>query len=163
MSKQKTKFDWMTIGQISERTGIKPSAIRFYETVGLISADRDPAGQRRFRRADIRRLSFIVAAQTLGLTLKGIGEELKHLPKDRPLNSKDWKKISTKFREDLNARIESLIRLRDNLEGCIGCGCLSMENCALFNPQDGAGLKGAGPRYLKGDSPSEVNPDLAND
>ena len=156
MVKKPHSLDWMTIGQISKRTGIAASAIRFYEDQGLIDPTRDRAGQRRFRRMDIRLLSFVMATQNLGFPLSRIKQELDRIPKDKPLGAKEWAKISATFGQELDKRIESLTQLRANLEGCIGCGCLSMENCKLFNPEDKASTLGQGPRYVMGNSASEV-------
>ena len=147
-----SKKDWLTIGQISARTGLATSAIRYYDSQGLIAAHRDNAGQRRFRRADIRRLSFVVAAQTFGLSLSEIKTELRKLPVDKILSADDWEKISVRMRARLDTRIADLERLRDKLDGCIGCGCLSMDQCTLFNPGDAISKKGTGARILLGDS-----------
>ncbi|MGV6846764.1 MAG: redox-sensitive transcriptional activator SoxR [Marinibacterium sp.] len=143
----------LSIGDISARTGLAVSAIRYYETEGLISPWRSPSGQRRFDRADLRRLSFIKIAQALGFPLARIRETLADLPEGRPPGKADWARISREFRRDLDARIAELETLRDRLDGCIGCGCLSLEVCALYNPDDTASGRGAGPRYLMGDRP----------
>lgn len=145
--------DGLTIGQISARTGLSVSAIRFYEAEGLVSPWRNEGGQRRFERADIRRLSFVLIAQKFGFTLPQIRAELDCLPKGRTPTRADWAGISAGFRAELDARIEALTRLRDTLDGCIGCGCLSLEVCALYNPADRAAARGEGPRYLMGDRP----------
>ncbi len=109
---------------------------------------RTHAGQRQFRRADIRRLSFVMVAQKLGFTLTEIKTELAPLPQNRAPNKQDWARISTQFRKRLNDRITALELLRDKLDGCIGCGCLSLENCHLYNPDDEAGKDGAGAQFL---------------
>ncbi|MEO4040496.1 redox-sensitive transcriptional activator SoxR [Hoeflea sp. CAU 1731] len=139
------------IGDLAGRTGVSVSAIRFYETAGLLTSERNAAGQRRFVRSDIRRLAFVQIAQQLGFTIEQIRKQLAALPAKRTPNKKDWSKISRNFRKELDDRIERMVRLRDNLDGCIGCGCLSLRACALLNPDDKAGKVGAGPRYLLGD------------
>ncbi len=143
----------LSIGDLADRTGLAVSAIRYYETKGLIAPERNAGGQRRFMRSDIRRLSFIMIAQQFGFSLPQIEAELRQLPNSRPPNKTDWARISTRFRDVLNAKIETLERLRDNLDGCIGCGCLSLDSCALYNSGDRAGKLGKGPRYLMGDRP----------
>ena len=141
----------LTIGQLSRRTGMSVSAIRFYETKGLVRAVRTGGNQRRFMRSDIRRLSFALIAQRLGLTLTEIVAELAILPLNRAPTRPDWQAISKRIRGTLEARIEMLARTRDLLDGCIGCGCLSLSRCALYNPDDRASRAGAGPRFLLGD------------
>ncbi|MFL4470278.1 redox-sensitive transcriptional activator SoxR [Tateyamaria armeniaca] len=141
------------IGEIAARTGLAVSAIRYYEEEGLIAPWRNAGGRRRFQRADIRRLSFVMIAQQFGFTLPQIRVELDRLPRHRAPTKADWARISRTFRNDLNTRISRLERLRDTLDGCIGCGCLSLEACALYNPADRAGQRGTGPRYLLGDRP----------
>ena len=148
--------DILQIGALAERTGLSVSAVRFYEKEGLITPMRSAGNQRRYLRADIRRLSFIRVAQQLGLSLEEIRRALASLPHGRTPNTKDWAKLAAAIREDLNRRIESLMRLRDNLDGCIGCGCLSMKRCALYNPEDAARAKGTGPRWVMGDRPGDV-------
>lgn len=145
--------DGLTIGQLAARTGLAVSAIRYYETQGLIRPWRNGGGQRRYERADLRRLSFVIIAQQFGFSLPQIRAELDRLPGGRTPTKADWARISMAFRASLDARIETLIRLRENLDGCIGCGCLSLEACRLYNPQDRASQYGAGPRYLMGDRP----------
>ena len=147
--------EMMSIGEIAERTGLSVSAIRFYETQGLVTPRRNPGGQRRFLRSDIRRLSFVLIAQQLGFSLDEIRLRLTTLPSGRPPTKKDWAKISRTFRAALQERIDIMTRMRDRLDGCIGCGCLSLSNCALYNPDDRARALGAGPRYLLGDSPTD--------
>lgn len=143
----------LPIGWVSERTGLAVSAIRHYETEGLIHPWRNAGGQRRYARADLRRLSFVMIAQQLGFSLPEIRVELDRLPKQRTPTKADWARISRAFRSRLEERIDALALLRDNLDGCIGCGCLSLETCKLYNPQDRASHRGAGPRYLMGDRP----------
>ncbi|MBA96324.1 MAG: redox-sensitive transcriptional activator SoxR [Sulfitobacter sp.] len=141
----------LSIGALARRTGLAVSAIRYYEAQGLIKPWRNGGGQRRFNRADLRRLSFVMIAQQFGYTLPQIRQELDRLPDGRTPTKGDWTRISKSFRATLNQRIEMLTRLRDDLDGCIGCGCLSLKACALYNPHDKAGEKGQGPRYLMGD------------
>lgn len=138
----------LLIGRVAERTGIAVSAIRFYEEAGLISSNRNSGGQRVFETADIRRISFIIISQKLGFSLKQIKTHLERLPDERTPTLKDWKRISRSFSVDIDARIAELTQLRSKLTGCIGCGCLSLKKCALYNQDDVAGAQGAGPRYL---------------
>ncbi|HIF78600.1 MAG: redox-sensitive transcriptional activator SoxR [Sulfitobacter sp.] len=144
----------LSIGALAKRTGLAVSAIRYYEAQGLIAPWRNAGGQRRFDRADLRRLSFVMIAQQFGFTLPQIKAELDRLPGGRTPTKADWTRISEGFRAALDVRIATLNKLRDNLDGCIGCGCLSLEACALYNPIDQAGEKGPGPRYLMGDEPA---------
>ncbi|WP_127111869.1 redox-sensitive transcriptional activator SoxR [Shimia sediminis] len=146
----------LSIGQVSDRTGLAPSAIRFYEEEGLVFPFRTDSGQRRFDRADIRRLSFVMISQGLGFTLPQIREALKSLPEGRTPTKRDWERISGRFRRDLDTRIAQMQALRDKLDGCIGCGCLSLQNCKLYNPEDRIARKGQGPRYLLGDQVSDA-------
>jgi len=141
----------LSIGALARRTGLAVSAIRYYEAQGLIKPWRNGGGQRRFNRADLRRLSFVMIAQQFGYTLPQIRQELDRLPDGRTPTKGDWTRISKSFRATLDQRIEMLTRLRDDLDGCIGCGCLSLKACALYNPHDKAGEKAQGPRYLMGD------------
>lgn len=143
----------LSIGALADRTGLAVSAIRYYEAQGLLAPWRNAGGQRRFERADIRRLSFVMIAQQFGFTLPEIRDLLSDLPGKRTPTPQDWAEISTTFRSRLDARIDTLQQLRDNLDGCIGCGCLSLPKCKLYNPDDKAGQKGTGPRYLMGDRP----------
>ncbi len=145
----------LSIGELARRTGLSVSAIRFYEARGLVSAVRSAGNQRRFLRSDIRRLSFALVAQRLGLTLAEVEAELSQLPHGRAPTQGDWEAISKRLRGRLDAQIEMLERTRDLLDGCIGCGCLSMERCALYNPEDRAARAGAGPRFLLGDRASD--------
>jgi MerR family transcriptional regulator, redox-sensitive transcriptional activator SoxR len=141
----------LSIGQLAERTGLSVSAIRFYETRGLVKAIRTGGNQRRFMRADIRRLSFALIAQQLGLSLKEIEAELATLPQGRAPTRQDWQAISRRIHGALQARVEMLQRTRELLDGCIGCGCLSLAKCALYNRNDRAAQGGTGPRFLLGD------------
>ena len=134
----------LSIGDLARRTGLSVSAIRVYEGRGLVSAIRTSGNQRRFLRSDIRRLSFALIAQRLGLTLTEIEAELATLPQGRAPTQKDWERISRRVRGVLDARIAMLERTRDMLDGCIGCGCLSLDRCALYNPGDRAAGRGPG-------------------
>ncbi|WP_209506594.1 MULTISPECIES: redox-sensitive transcriptional activator SoxR [unclassified Ruegeria] len=145
----------LAIGALARRTGLAVSAIRYYEAQGLIAPWRNAGGQRRYQRADIRRLSFVMIAQQFGLTLPEIREVLSGLPGKRTPTPQDWKAISVRLRTHLDQRIDTLKRLRDNLDGCIGCGCLSLPKCKLYNPDDRAKSHGSGPRYLMGDAPED--------
>lgn len=136
------------IGQVAARTGIAVSAIRFYEEAGLITAGRSAGGNRVFAAADIRRISFIMVAQKLGFSLKQIREQLDSLPDNRTPNMADWEKIGQSFSVDIDERIAALARLKEKLAGCIGCGCLSLQNCSIFNEGDLAAEGGVGPRFL---------------
>ncbi len=146
----------LPIGEVADRTGLAVSAIRFYEKTGLITAERAPSGHRRFPRSTIRRVSFILICQNLGYSLQEIGSHLDSLPEGRTPTDEDWANMATSFRSEVDDRIERLTSLRDNLEGCIGCGCLSLQRCAIYNPTDAAASLGAGPRYLLGDSSGDV-------
>lgn len=146
----------LTIGEVVERSGVAHSALRFYEERSLITAHRTEGGQRRYDRDVLRRLAFIDVAQRVGLSLADIGGALASLPPDRAPTKRDWERISTAWRPMLDERIRRLEGLRDRLGGCIGCGCLSLRNCPLYNPDDAAATLGAGPRYLLGDDSSMV-------
>ena len=143
--------DLLTIGEVARRTGTSVSALRFYEDKGLLEPWRSNGGQRRFLRSDIRRVSFILIAQQMGLSIIEIAEELARLPHGRTPSAKDWAAISSAIRGRIDAQIIMLERTRDTLDECIGCGCLSLERCQLYNARDKAASKGAGPRYLMGD------------
>ena len=143
----------MTIGDLAARTGLAVSAIRFYETHGIVTPFRNAGGHRRYGRADLRRLSFAMIAQRLGMPLADIARRMAGLPAHRAPDRADWTLVSTEVRADLDARIAALTRLRDNLDGCIGCGCLSLDHCALYNPGDRRAAEGPGPRTLVGDAP----------
>jgi len=138
----------LTIGELARRTGLSVSAIRFWEEKGLVEALRTRGGQRRFLRSDIRRLSFALIAQQLGFSLEAIARELAVLPQGRTPTAADWAKISRGFRRQLDERIAAMERMRDRLDNCIGCGCLSLRKCALYNPGDRLAAEGPGPRYL---------------
>ena len=149
--------DALSIGQLARRTGLAVSAIRYYETENLIHPDRNAGGQRRFRRSDIRRLSFIKIAQQFGFTLPKIAALMATLPEGRTPTKRDWEKISRQFRATLDAQIQTLEQMRDSLDGCIGCGCLSLKKCRLYNPEDRAARLGPGPRYAMGDRPADLD------
>ncbi|MBA4762200.1 redox-sensitive transcriptional activator SoxR [Sphingomonas sp.] len=142
----------LTIGELAARTGLSVSAIRFYEGRGLVAPIRTSGNQRRFLRSDIRRLSFALIAQKLGLTIEEIATELNRLPHGRTPNAADWTRISRHFRAEIDRRIALLERTRDKLDGCIGCGCLSLKKCGLYNPGDEAAFSGTGPRYVLSDA-----------
>ncbi len=153
MTTKKPPAPLLSIGSLSERTGLSITAIRFYESKGLIASQRNAGGQRRFLRSDIRRLSFIKICQNLGYTLIEIREALSALPDSRTPTKRDWERLSRDFSRDIDQRIETLTQLREKLTGCIGCGCLSLAKCKLYNPGDYAAALGSGPRYLMGDKP----------
>jgi MerR family redox-sensitive transcriptional activator SoxR len=138
----------LTIGAVSERTGVAPSALRFYEAEGLVHAHRTESGQRRFPREVLRRVAFIRVAQQMGLTLEEIREALASLPDNRTPTQRDWERLASSWQPRLDAQIAMLERLRDRLVGCIGCGCLSMKACRLVNPHDEVAARGPGPRYV---------------
>jgi MerR family redox-sensitive transcriptional activator SoxR len=142
------KPELLTIGALSERSGVATSALRYYEAEGLIHSTRSAGGQRRYTRDTLRRVSFIRVAQQVGLRLDEIRGALASLPENRTPNQKDWERLSKSWRPRLDAQIGLLERLRDRLDGCIGCGCLSLGFCKLLNPGDAAGLRGPGPRNL---------------
>jgi MerR family transcriptional regulator, redox-sensitive transcriptional activator SoxR len=143
----------LTIGEVSHRSGVASSALRFYEERGLIASERAGSGHRRYARPVLRRIAFIVFAQRIGLTLDEIGSELAKLPPDRAPNRRDWTRLSSKWTARIDERIAELERLRAGLGECIGCGCLSLERCRLANPGDRAARLGPGPRYWIGDRP----------
>ena len=143
----------LTIGQVSQRSGVAASALRFYEERGLIASERSGSRHRRFPRAVLRRIAFIVFAQRVGLTLMEIGEELGKLPPDRAPTRRDWSRLSSKWTKRIDDRITELEGLKAGLTECIGCGCLSFERCRLANPWDRAASQGPGPRYWLGDQP----------
>jgi MerR family redox-sensitive transcriptional activator SoxR len=151
-----TPNDRLTIGEVAARSGLATSAIRFYEAEGLVTAERTPGGRRVFPRHVLRRLAFISSAQRVGLSLHDVSEALAELPPDRAPTKAAWARVSRSWRRDLDARIADLEALRDDLTSCIGCGCLSLQTCRLFNTGDAAGSRGAGPRYLLDDDPEEV-------
>jgi MerR family redox-sensitive transcriptional activator SoxR len=144
----------LTIGDVSARSGVAPSALRFYEREGLIAAARSNGNQRRYDRAVLRRVAFIQAGRAAGVTLAEIRASLAGLPTSRTPSRRDWERLSSRWRDDLDARIETLLALRDRLTTCIGCGCLSIDQCDLLNPDDEAAVRGPGAHYLRADAPS---------
>ena len=143
----------MTIGEVSRRSGVASSALRFYEQRGLIASERAGSGHRRYARSVLRRIAFIVFAQRVGLTLEEIGAELAKLPPGRVPTRRDWSRLSEGWTSRIDRRIAELERLRAGLTECIGCGCLSLERCRLANPGDRAASLGPGPRFWVGDRP----------
>lgn len=141
---------FITIGQLAARTGVAVSAVRFYEEKGLLQSLRTGGNQRRFLRSDIRRVSFILIAQKLGLALAEIEQQLAKLPQGRAPTLSDWQQISRRMRFEIDQRIMLLTRTRNQLDQCIGCGCLSLQKCQLYNKDDRMGAKGAGPRAILG-------------
>lgn len=146
----------LTIGTLAARTGVSITAIRFYERKGLIESVRTNSGHRRFRRSTIRRLSVIVVCQRLGYSLSEIQDRLGELPTTRVPNDADWGRVAGDFRAEIDDRVERLLTLRDHLDGCIGCGCVSLDVCMLYNPEDSAAALGSGPRYLMGESSADL-------
>jgi MerR family redox-sensitive transcriptional activator SoxR len=146
----------LSIGEVARRSGVAASALRYYEDRGLIASERTGAAHRRYPRAVIRRVAFIVFAQRVGLTLEEIGEELAKLPTDRVPNRRDWARLSGTWQERIDMRIEELQRLREGLTECIGCGCLSLDRCRLANPEDRAARRGPGPLAWAPRVPSRV-------
>jgi MerR family transcriptional regulator, redox-sensitive transcriptional activator SoxR len=142
--------DLLTITEVSRRSGVASSALRFYEDRGLIASKREGSGHRRYQREVLRRIAFIVFAQKVGLSLDEIGAELASLPADRVPTRRDWSRLSGAWAERIDERIAELERLRIGLTECIGCGCLSLDRCKLANPDDRAGRVGPGPRYWLG-------------
>src|SRR5688500_10262889 len=143
----------LTINEVSRRSGVASSALRFYEERGLITSQRAGSGHRRYPRPVLRRIAFIVFAQRIGLTLDEIGAELAKLPPHRAPTSGDWSRLSSGWSERIDERIAELERLKAGLTECIGCGCLSLDRCHLANPGDRAARHGPGPRYWIGDRP----------
>jgi MerR family transcriptional regulator, redox-sensitive transcriptional activator SoxR len=143
----------LTIGQLAERSGVATSAIRFYESRGLITSERTTGNQRRYAQSTLRRVAFVKTAQRIGLTLEEIGTELAKLPPDRAPTRRDWSRLSSGWSARIDDRIAELHRLKAGLTECIGCGCLSLERCQLSNPRDRAASLGPGPRFWIGDRP----------
>lgn len=146
----------ISIGMIAKRTGLSVSAIRFYESEGLVPSLRSSSGHRLFHRSSIRRISFILISQNLGYSLREIATALESLPNLRTPTKVDWDRLSRKFSLDIARRIEQLQELQQSLSACIGCGCLSLNNCRLYNPEDRVSSKGPGPRYLMGDKRDDI-------
>jgi MerR family transcriptional regulator, redox-sensitive transcriptional activator SoxR len=136
------------VGEVARRSGIAVSTLHFYETQGLLSSERSAGNQRRYRRDALRRVAFIRAAQAVGISLAEIAESLRQLPDQRTPTKADWQRLSSHWRAALDQRIADLQALRDDLQGCIGCGCLSLRACRLYNPQDALGRRGPGPQRL---------------
>ena len=145
--------DVLTISEVARRSGVAASALRFYEERGLIASERAGSGHRRYQRPVLRRVAFIVFAQRVGLSLEEIGAELAKLPADRAPTRADWARLSSGWSARIDERIAELQRLKLGVADCIGCGCLSLDRCALANPGDRAALRGPGPRYWIGDKP----------
>ena len=147
---------WITIGELARRSGAAACALRFYEAEGLIAGSRTPGGQRQYPRDVLRRVAFIRAAQAVGLSLEQIRAALAGLPGQRTPTKADWERLSQAWQPLLDQRIAALVALRDQLSSCIGCGCLSLRRCALYNPGDAARQRGSGARYLLGDRTADV-------
>jgi MerR family redox-sensitive transcriptional activator SoxR len=139
----------LSIGEVAERSGVAPSALRFYERQGLIAATRTGGNQRRYARATLRRLALVQAGKRAGIPLEDIRAALDALPSGRPPTKRDWERLSRRWKAELDERIATLEALRGRLVGCIGCGCLSLQECRLINPEDAAAEVGAGARYLE--------------
>lgn len=144
----------MTIGEMAERSGVAHSALRFYESEGLLHTERTEGGQRRYHRDQLRRVAFIRIAQQVGLSLDGIRDALDQLPEQRTPTARDWTKLSKSWRPMLDDKIAELERMRDQLDSCIGCGCLSLASCGLYNRDDEAAQLGSGPRWVIGERPN---------
>jgi MerR family redox-sensitive transcriptional activator SoxR len=153
---------WLLIGEVAARAGLKVSAVRYYEDEGLLHSQRR-SGRRYFRRSELRRIAFIRAAQTVGLSLDAIKAALAGLPDGRTPTRADWGRLSQAWQPLIEQRIAELCRLRDQLTTCIGCGCLSLDRCALYNPGDAAAQRGAGARYWLGDKPQGQPQDDGHD
>lgn len=145
----------ITITELAKRSGVASSALRYYEELGLISAERSAGNQRRYRRSVLRRVAVIKVAQSMGVPLRRVHAALSELRDGRDPTADDWERLSRVWHDDLSERIAALERLRDQLSSCIGCGCLSLDRCSLFNPDDRAQERGAGARYLLGDAPED--------
>ena len=139
----------LSVGEVAERSGVAVSTLHFYEMKGLIRSERNRGNQRRYKRSVLRRVAVIKVAQRTGIPLSDIKDALEVLPHDRPLTADDWRRLSETWRRELDERIHSLTALRDHLDGCIGCGCLSMQDCPLRNPQDVLAGEGAGAHLLE--------------
>lgn len=148
MAQLSAQIHELSVGQLADRSGVAVSALHFYEAQGLISSRRTSGNQRRYRRETLRRVAFIKAAQRVGISLRAIKDALDQLGDQRNPTSRDWARLSARWRHDLDDRIAQLVALRDRLNGCIGCGCLSIDRCRLFNPDDQLGARGPGARTL---------------
>jgi MerR family transcriptional regulator, redox-sensitive transcriptional activator SoxR len=151
-----SKDHWLSIGEIAHRAGVAASALRFYEEQGLIASRRTSGNQRQYQRSTLRRIAFVQAAQRVGLALAEIKSALDSLPDDRTPTRTDWSKLSKSWRARLDERISELERLRDDLDGCIGCGCLSLQRCNLYNKADRLAERGPGARILNVGIPGEL-------
>jgi len=147
------KDSWLTIGALAQRAGVATSAVRFYEAQGLLRGSRSEGNQRRYAKETLRRVAFIRIAQGVGLSLDEVRAALATLPEQRTPTPADWARLSRAWKPLIEARIAALAALRDQLDSCIGCGCLSLKTCKLYNPADCAARLGSGPRYLLGDRP----------
>lgn len=147
---------WISIGELAKRSGVAASALRFYEDQGLIAGARRASGRRQYSKEVLRRVAFILAAQRVGLSLNEIQAALATLPEKRTPTVEDWTELSRAWKPLLDARIAAMTQLRDQLTSCIGCGCLSLKRCALYNPEDVAASRGTGARYLLGDRAEDV-------
>jgi MerR family transcriptional regulator, redox-sensitive transcriptional activator SoxR len=154
----RNRTDLLTIGEMAERSGVAPSALRYYEAQHLISSTRTTGNQRRYERSTLRRVAFIRSAQRVGLSLEEISEALRTLPGGRTPTTADWSRLSAGWRGRLNSQIERLERLRDRLDSCIGCGCLSLNRCALSNPDDEVRSRGPGAVFLEPGGRPPSNP-----
>ena len=143
----------LSIGEVAQRSGVAPSALRFYEREGLIASTRTDGNQRRYDRAVLRRIALVQAGRAAGISLVEIRDALAGLPTTRTPSRRDWERLSNRWRDDLDARIETLQALRERLTTCIGCGCLSIDKCDLLNPDDEAAALGSGAHYLRSDGP----------
>lgn len=152
----------LSVGEMARRAGVAVSTLHFYEAEGLIESWRTSANHRRFDRRQLRRVAVIRVAQTLGLSLSDIRKMLDKLPKDAALKKSDWADASEAWRADIDARIEMLLRLREQLDWCIGCGCLSLDTCPLYNAGDRLGASGPGPRRWTGDPGERADPPTSN-
>ena len=155
--------DTLAIGSLARRAGVPASTLRFYEDQGLIRGSRSAGNQRRYPKETLRRVAFIRIAQSVGLSLDEIRQALATLPEQRTPTVADWARLSRAWQPLIQARIDAMTRLRDQLDACIGCGCLSLKACKLYNPQDAAARLGAGPRYLLGHRPADLDPGRVRD
>ncbi|MGW6898964.1 redox-sensitive transcriptional activator SoxR [Streptomyces sp. NPDC054919] len=155
MSHSPSRHDRLAIGDLAARSGVATSALRYYEDLGLIRSERTTGGQRRYPRATLRRVAFIRAAQRVGLSLDEVHAALARLPQDRAPNTTEWNAVAHAWAHHIDEQIAELERLKRKLTGCIGCGCLSLRKCGLYNPDDTAADKGPGARYLLNEKPAE--------
>lgn len=141
--------EWITIGQLAQRSGLATSALRFYEDEGFIQSQRTEGNQRRYHRSTLRRVALVRAARQMGISLAEVKASLAGLPQDRPLRKRDWQRLSTRWKATIDDRIRVLEQLRDQADSCVGCGCLSLVSCGLFNPDDNAGVGASGARAFR--------------